>query len=250
MRTYLVIPDSHHPYACRRCWDLLLAVAERLRNRLFGLVVLGDFLDFYAISRFGRKDPTRSVFVQDEIDVGRKLIARLSKMFPDARKIFCQGNHEERLSNFIKDNCPQLWGMIDLREALGLTYHGWEWVPYGHWVRVGKLLFAHDFGVGGKYFARRTLDKIWFSACIGHFHSHQAAEKVDVFGKTHRVWCPGWLGDIKTAGEYIQGGVADWSKGFSVVRFDDSGNYWHDHYAIQETHRGHLVEVGGEVIRG
>ena len=67
-RQHVVISDLHIPYQDRPVVRLLLRfLAEQ---QPYAIHILGDLIDFYAISRFER-DPVRATGLQAELDAAR-----------------------------------------------------------------------------------------------------------------------------------------------------------------------------------
>jgi predicted phosphodiesterase len=89
----IAIGDVHVPFHDPVALDLFLRVSKTIKPS--ALIVAGDFIDFYAISRFVRT-PERRLLLAEEIRQARELLQTLSKAFPRAEKIFMCGNHEKR----------------------------------------------------------------------------------------------------------------------------------------------------------
>ena len=60
----------------------------------------GDIFDFYNISSFD-KNPTRRFKLQDELDESFGWMNSRAEANPSARRIFVEGNHEDRLRRFL-----------------------------------------------------------------------------------------------------------------------------------------------------
>lgn len=187
------------------------------------IVHQGDLADFYAISSHS-KDPRRASQLKEELREVRKLRADLDRLGAK-RKIFIEGNHEDRLRRYLEEKAPELFGMFDTDSLLQLTDHGWEFVPYKSHARVGKLYFTHDTGNSGKYTTARALDAFQHSVAIGHHHATQYAVEGDATGK-YRVGAQfGWLGDAKQV-DYLQRikALRNWTLGFGIGYRDTKTN--------------------------
>ena len=77
----LVISDIHIPYHDDEALEVALKAGEKAK--VDTVVLLGDVLDFYRISRFS-KDPRRKS-VTLEMEEGRAFLEQLRKRFPKAR---------------------------------------------------------------------------------------------------------------------------------------------------------------------
>lgn len=225
----LVIPDLHVPYHEERALELVFAVAKREKPDT--VILLGDVLDFYGLSTF-IKLASRDQFVIDEIEAARKVLTRFERAFPDCVRIYLEGNHEYRLTCFIADKCPQLFGLLTLQDLLQLRTRGWELVPYGEYIKIGKLHFSHEGGVRrGQDFARKIVASTNASFCIGHHHRIQSVEWRSMNDR-HVCFSPGHLCDEKAVAEYIRAPVINWHMGFSLIQFLDNGQFFHQIHPI------------------
>lgn len=217
----LIAPDTHAPFHDVRAWKLMLKVARKFKPQV--IVHQGDLADCYSISSHS-KDPNRAGQLKDEIKVVRRLRADLDRLGAK-RKIFTEGNHEDRLRRYLEEKAPALFDMFDTDSVLQLSENGWEFVPYKQHARVGKVYFTHDTGNSGKYTTARALDAFQHSVSIGHHHSIQFAVEGDATGK-YRVGAQfGWLGDVKQV-DYMHQIKAkrNWSLGFGVGYRDTDSN--------------------------
>lgn len=239
----LVVPDTHAPFHDVRAWKLMLKAARKFKPHT--IVHIGDLADFYAISSHS-KDPARQAGLRDELRVVRALRLQLDRLGA-TRKVFCEGNHEDRLRRYQADKAPELEGMFDTDSVLKLSENGWEFVPYKSHTRVGKVFFTHDTGNSGKYTTARALDAFQSSVVIGHHHQTQYAVEGDAAGK-HRVGAQfGWLGDIKQV-DYMHRikAARSWSLGFGVGYQDEGGVVFLQPVPIV----GYRCCVGGIIHRG
>ena len=60
----------------------------------------GDILDFYGISTFDQ-NPSRRFKIQDEIDDTHGWLDQRAEANPNAKRVFIEGNHEDRLRRFL-----------------------------------------------------------------------------------------------------------------------------------------------------
>ena len=189
----LFIPDCHRPYHDKRAWGLMLrAMADWEPDTV---VILGDFIDGYFISRF-TKDPTRYSF-GDEIDNGNRGLDELDKLGAK-RKIYVAGNHDgQRFDEYIKRVAPELIGLQTLESLLFLKSRGWEYVKYRDHVKLGKVYITHDVGATGRNSAHKVIDVYQHSAITGHTHRMIYAVEADGLGEPILSAQFGWLGDIK-----------------------------------------------------
>lgn len=188
----LICPDVHVPYQHAESWETFLAVARAWRPH--ALVLLGDFADFYCVTSHP-KDPSRRLTFQEEVALVNRELDRVGHLnIP--RVIYCEGNHETRLSRYITQNAQAFHGVVDTRHLLQIDRRsGWEWVPYGRHTTIGKLSFSHDIGFAGVYAARQSVAAFGHNIIFGHTHRAQCHYESTVHGDRHVGWSMGWLGD-------------------------------------------------------
>jgi predicted phosphodiesterase len=209
----LFIPDTHAPYHDVKAWKLMLTVAKQFKPEV--IVHLGDFGDFYSISSHS-KDPSRVDKLAEEIKVVREMRTELDNLKPK-RKIFIEGNHEDRLHRYLQDKAPELFGLVDTDDLLELTKNGWEFTPYRHSTKIGKLYLTHDVGVSGKYTTQRSLDTFQHSVVVAHHHQIQYVVSGDATGEYCVGAQFGWLGDPDKADYMQQVKIkTSWAPGFGI----------------------------------
>lgn len=225
----LIIPDCHIPDEDKRAYDLMLEVAVDVDPD--EIVILGDYADFYSINAHG-KDASNQVRLIDEVAAVKYRLMELGKLFPRAKKVFIEGNHEFRFARYINKHCPDLYGLADLPSILGLKELGWQYVPYGPWQRydiLGSSLSArHKPLSGGKHVAQNTVEKAMRSVIFGHTHRIQEAQVVSIGGENYRGISSGWLGN-KDAPEmqYVEG-HHQWALGFSILHVLKDGTWFNN----------------------
>ena len=67
------------------------------------ICILGDFADFYSVSSHS-KDPRIFNLLVDEVSAVCNRLDEIDKLFPKAKKVFLEGNHENRLNNILINN--------------------------------------------------------------------------------------------------------------------------------------------------
>lgn len=213
----LIVPDTHAPYHDVRAWRLMLRAARQFAPHT--IVHQGDLADFYKVSSHS-KDPSRLPSFEDEVKAVRKLRSDLDKLGAK-RKVFIEGNHEDRLRRYLEEKAPELKAFIGTDNLLELTQNNWEFTKYREHARIGKLHFTHDTGNSGKYATARALDAFQRSVVIAHHHAIQFAVEGDATGR-YRVGAQfGWLGDVKQV-DYMSRikALRNWSLGFGIGHHD------------------------------
>ena len=227
IKTALIIPDCHIPYHDRRAYQLMLDVASEINPD--EIVILGDYADFYAINSHG-KDPNMTHLLMDEVAEVTEELQRIKRKFPDAKKVYIEGNHEYRLARYIKQKCPDLFGAFTVPQLLELPRLDFEFVPYGPTQRynvLGSSLIArHEPLAGGKHVAQNTAEKAMASVIFGHTHRIQEAQIVTMGGQNYRGISSGWLGDKEHDVMQYVDSHHQWAQGFSVMRLLEDGTWF------------------------
>jgi predicted phosphodiesterase len=223
----LIIPDCHIPYEDQRAYELMLAVAKDVDPD--EIVILGDYADFYAINSHG-KDAAMNGVLQDEVYYVIERLKEIKRLFPNAKKVYIEGNHEYRLARYINSKCPDLYGVVDTQSILELNLLGYQFVPYGpnqkYQVLDSKLIARHEPLAGGKHVAQNTVEKAMHSVIFGHTHRIQEAQIVTIHGENYRGISSGWLGDTThSVMQYVKG-HHQWAHGFSIVNVLDDGTWF------------------------
>jgi predicted phosphodiesterase len=163
-----VIPDVHIPYQDKQAVELCL---QRIKEERAGrIVILGDLVDFEAISRFSRKLEKRAAF-EWELGLGRKWIKNLSRRFRGVEIHFLAGNHESRLSKYVVRNCPELSGLpqLALEEILEVP-KSWRMYSYNlNAVHIDGVNYIHGRKFSGNV-CMSNLKKYMGSVVQGHSH--------------------------------------------------------------------------------
>jgi len=192
LKKVLFIPDVHIPYHNKRAFNLMLKVATDFKPDI--TVVLGDFGDFYSVSRF-TKDPSRKNNLKWEIQEVNKELDKLDKL-NSSLKIFVEGNHEFRLNRYINEKVPELDGMLNVQQAFKLKERSWVHIPYRQDYKLGKVYLTHDVNQAGRYSIFRVLDTYMHSVITGHTHRLSYIVESDGVGNPILSATFGWLGDV------------------------------------------------------
>ena len=213
LKPILVVPDTHAPFHHADAWALMIDVAADLRPET--VVVIGDFMDWYAVSSHS-KDPARASDLRAELKVGKRLRGQLDDLGAQ-RKVFLEGNHEDRLRRYLQEKAPELYGIVDVSSLLELDANGWEFVSYRDHTREGKVYYTHDVGKSGRYSTFQTLDSYQHSVVFGHSHRLGYVVEGDQTGQPKIAAQFGWLGDVERI-DYMARAKArrDWALGFGI----------------------------------
>lgn len=247
-KTALIIPDCHIPYHDRRAYELMLEVAMD-QESIDEIVILGDYADFYGVNSHGIS-PSIEKKLTEEIDIVIEHLQELNDFFPDAKKVFIQGNHEYRLERYLKSKAPELFGIVDTEKILQLKELGYKYIPYTpnqkYNVLDSKLMARHEPIGGGVHAAHSTVIKSGCSVIFGHIHRIQESQVVMMNGDNHRGISCGWLGDKDhEAVSYVKS-HHQWSLGFNLIKVLPNKNFFSNNVHIID----YKCCYGGKVYEG
>jgi predicted phosphodiesterase len=223
----LVIPDTHVPFQDERAFQLMLKVGVDYAPD--EVVVLGDFADFYWASFHGKHpEIVLNHSPAEEIRQVNQKLDEMRQLFPSAKLVFIEGNHEYRLARYMVKNAPDLYDSVSLKTILSLD--SWEVIPYGpsqlYQIADSKLYARHQPYGGGMHCAYQSLVKGGKSLLFGHVHRIQEYQSVDAVGANHRAVGLGWLGNKDhPVMQYVQN-HHQWALGFGLVDVLPSGNFF------------------------
>jgi hypothetical protein len=216
--------DVHIPFQDNRAVMLSLEFLRWFQPHY--LYLIGDIVDFYAVSRYD-KDPDRILGLQDELDEAMGLLDRYrTAVGPETKIIFREGNHEHRLTKYLR-NQPEIAKLRTLRLPALLEFKNWNihYSPYsrhldhrGFLVEHGDIVRKHS-----GYTARGMLERRGVSGITGHTHRLGAHYATDHGGI--KMWFEnGCLCSLKP--EYMLG-TPNWQHGFSVAHALKGDNRLH-----------------------
>lgn len=220
-RRIFVMPDVHVPYHDPEAYALAVHAARELKPDV--LVIIGDYVDCYAVSQFA-KIPERRQDLKWEVDSSNELLDALNGIAPTV--VFCEGNHENRLERYLCQRAPELYGMVSAKNLLRIQERGWTWVQYKQWLKIGKVAFAHEIGHCGRNSAMQSLASFGGNIVFGHSHRAGAVYGGTVDGDRHFALNVGWLGDYSQVDYAHQSQMRDWQHGFGWIEQDGDGNSW------------------------
>jgi predicted phosphodiesterase len=224
-RNILVIGDIHLPYQDDEALFAALEYGEV--EKVDTIIINGDLVDFYGISRH-EKDP-RKRSLSYELDCARVFLKGLRAMFPKALIIFSKGNHDERFEKYLMLKAPELLDIesIQLDELLKLNELSIISVASISYVMCGKLpiFHGHEVGLksGGVNPARSIRLKLNKSAVINHFHRETKDMGRNLNESPYSCYSNGCLCDLYPA---YMGVHSNWNHGLIHIKLDQKGNYF------------------------
>jgi predicted phosphodiesterase len=219
----LVLADIHLPY--HDVEAVTAAIKEGKKEKVDGVLINGDLLDFHTLSRFV-KDPTARSF-WGEVEMGREFFKILRKEFPKAQLFYKIGNHEERWENYMRVKAPEILDCSDFKldVILRLAESGVQYIDNKRIIECSGLLILHGhefFGSPSQAVnpARGLFLKTYTSSMIGHLHKSSEHTEYTLDGKIKTTWSTGCLCYLTP--EYAR--INKWNHGAAIVSFED-GNY-------------------------
>ena len=194
----LILPDAHIDYHDQGALELALAVAEEVRPTR--VVILGDWIDCAPLSKHERTAKIHTISA--EIEGGRYWLSALESLPSVREKIFCEGNHEFRMTRYMQNIAQGLDGLagLSIPEALQLRENGWRFVPYNEHAVVGGVAYTHEVGYCGALSARQSGLSVSTPIVIGHNHVVTGFEMNSIDREARQSWSFGWMGrheDVK-----------------------------------------------------
>lgn len=246
----LIIPDTHRPYHHQKAYRLMLEVAAFIAPK--EIIILGDYADFYCVSSHA-KHPTVASLLLNEVEDVILGLDEIDRAFPEANKVFLEGNHEYRLERYLVDKAPALFGITSVKHLFQFDRRPkWTFVKYGpsqmHRVLNSHLWARHE-PLGPT--AKASAGKAMCSFVHGHTHRIESAYSIGLKGDQHICFSPGWLGDQRK--DEIFGYTKhhqQWSMGFSVVYVNQkTGEFYPQVYQIIDGEKYLSCSVNGRLFK-
>lgn len=189
--TILVIADTQ----CKseESLEYMLWIGQYIADKKPDIIVhIGDHYDFPSLSSYDKgKSSAEGKRLIKDIEAGNKGFEYLNmamQSIPDynPRKVFCIGNHCERLSRYVDDN-PELIGTLGL-DKLPFEEYGWEVHPFLKPVEIEGIFFVHYLAnpFSGKPYggnAMNILKTVGRSFVVGHKQCLDIAIRPTIDGK-------------------------------------------------------------------
>jgi predicted phosphodiesterase len=215
----LVLSDIHIPY---HSIDALTCAFDYAKDEKPDAILLnGDTLDFFGLSRFA-KDPKARSFAH-ELKTFKEFMDILKKTF-NAKIYFKVGNHEERYFHFLWMKAHEIVGVeeFELENIIKSRAEGIEIIKDKRIMKAGDLNIIHGHEFGGSVFspvniARGLFLKGKVSAMQGHNHCTSSHVERDMNGGVVKTWSLGCLCELHPA--YLP--INKWNHGFSIVDIDN-----------------------------
>jgi len=213
--------DFHIPFHDDQAIDVALKFVKHLNPYR---IVIHELMDWYSLSRFD-KDPNRKMDINKNKILAIEYLQKIRDRFPNTKIVMIQGNHDKRLTKFLRNRAEELHNLEELR-LQSLLHLSELNIEYKEVYTFRNVLFKHGELVRkySAYTARAELEKEGVSGCSGHTH------RLGAHFKTLRgggyVWLEtGCLCDPKQA-EYIEG-TANWQQGLGGFIFKKNSKHFY-----------------------
>lgn len=230
-----VLSDIHVPYHDGSAVEV--AVKECKRHGCDTIILNGDTIDFYGISRF-EKDPERRSPGQEIRDTVQ-MLRWIQSQFPKARLIWKDGNHDERWAKYCWQNAPVLWQLQQVRlsgvlgyeyaeqtgsESTKLEKHGWEYLGDKRPILAGRLPILHGHEINATSPvnpARGAWLRTSHTVLIGHLHTTSQHTQPDLWHDETATWSTGCLCGLRP----LYAPVNKWNHGFAICDLTNDGEF-------------------------
>jgi hypothetical protein len=255
--TWLICPDRHHappgdeeggidPAA----FSCMLQGIDIIKPD--GFIDLGDIGEWSSCSPWQykrRSRPPVKFLVQElmkdvmAVNKGQDDVDEALARVNCKRKIQILGNHEVWPQNMMDEWKDIMDPRFKLENLLQLKERGYACVPYGDYVRLGKLFVYHGGHCSShKYHTAQHLRELGASVMYGHQHDYQVTKVGHLGQGLHAAWCIGFLGNARKP--FMKGKPTNWSHNFGVVHVEKDGSF---HVEVIEIFNGSCYIQGKKV---
>ena len=203
--------DIHIPFHDEKAVKAFVDYCKDIQPQ--AIILNGDVLDFYKLSRFV-KGEGRNPY--EEITECQELLKDIKSNCPNSEIYYIIGNHETRLTTYVLNNAPHLASLVeDVFSIIKTSEIGVkgcaEVVVNDNFVCTHGKLLGSKAGLS----AIKEIEKHYMSGASGH--THRLAKFITRKARRKFVWLEtGCLCNLNP--EYVQD--PDWQQGFAVIQFE------------------------------
>lgn len=207
-------------------------------------IIGGDFLELESCSSHGGvASPAKFT---SEIEAGRALLEVIRNTIPNARIMYLEGNHENRLHRSTISNMPSMTGAVTVPGQLDLKSLDIGWLPYKdlHRVKLSsgnytEMAYTHG-SWHNRHHAAKAIDVYQMPIRYGHTHRPQLVCTRRIDG--HMMYGVG-TGCMRTLHAAYMATPTGWCQGFGIDEYAPDGRVWPRNVLINQ---GTIVD-GGQV---
>jgi predicted phosphodiesterase len=221
----LLISDLHIPY--HNISAITAALDYGQEAKINTVIINGDLIDFYQMSRF-EKDP-RKRSAKFEFDSTKAFLVVLRATFPNAQIYWIKGNHDVRYEQWLMAKAPEVFDdpYYKLEERLRLNEERIHLINDKTIVKAGKLNIHHGHlffrGFGSPISPAKTIyDKTYEDTICSHVHKKSEFTKVRLLGQKVTCYTTGCLCELSP--DYAPFGNS-YVHGFAHITVGNNGNF-------------------------
>lgn len=244
MKRALILSDGHLgyrrdvstgklvPFHDRTAWGVAFSVAQDLKPDV--IVINGDMLDCAELSTKFAREPDIFFTFQPTLIEAEWILRQFRMICPHAEIVFLEGNHEQRLPNFMVNHFSAAYDIARIREdypalsvpsLLKLEDLDVQWIgdyPDGqYWINENlKIKHGHLSKSRAGATAEAYLEQARCSVITGHIHrAERASRRMHHYGGPREYFaeCFGMMGSTRRTPGHTQ--YTNWQQGFGVVYF-------------------------------
>ena len=246
MKRAVILSDAHlgytrdmvtgklKPFHDREAWGVIFAVLQDLKPDL--IIINGDMLDCAELTTKFAREPNVYFTFQPTLYEAKWILAQIRNICRDAQIIFIEGNHEQRLPNFMVNHFNAAFDVnaVDSRypalsvpALLNLDELDIEWVgdypDGGHWINENLFVrHGHLSKSRAGATAEAYLEHARCSVISGHIHrAERAARRMHHHDGPREYFaeCFGMVGSTKETPGHTK--YTNWNQGFGVVYYEE-----------------------------
>ena len=228
-----IISDVHIPF--HDIDAVSCALDYFAEKNVDAILINGDLVDFYQLSRWIKNPEERSF--AEEVEMTIEFLTMLRDSFPDIDIYYKMGNHEDRYENFLFGNAKELLGLADFEfsNIFELDYLNVKLIGSRQKIQLGKLSIVHGHEFGHSVFspvnvARGLFLRAKANALTSHHHQSSHHAESDINGNQTGCWSIGCLCDLRP--DYRPFAFTKWNHGAALVEVYDNGNFHVENFII------------------
>ena len=193
------------------------------------LVIIGDFLDCPAPSRWNRGTYEEYLGnLQGEVNTGQRKLEAIREVY-SGPAWYLLGNHEERIDTYARTKAPAFYSLDALKVSSLLRFADFEIreAPPFYSPTAGLVVTHGHLGVLSRYGGGTAIAiarNQGLSVVCGHTHRHgiiyERFGRKTIFGME-----TGHMMSVHKAA-YVKSGNPNWSAGWGCVEVDKRGGLW------------------------
>jgi len=220
----LVLSDLHIPYQDNKAIEVALDYGKQ--QKIDAIVINGDLIDFYDLSRFDKLE--RKYSVSEELEMVKEFLQVIKDEF-NVPIYFLMGNHDNRLEKYLANKAPELLNVEEFRLEKLLEAQKFNMKVFKERtiLKAGKLNIVHGHLLLRGIFApvnpaRGSFLKAKSSVIIGHTHKVSTHSETTMNGKHIVCYSTGCLCELNP--DYAPY-ANNYSHGFAYVEVYKLGHY-------------------------